>query len=105
MCEVITSTACSAARIPTPFLSAAFVASGLVHGAVCASSRPRVPRTYHLLEQQRVAFSKKHTEVQDFWDVKEEVIVEDLSKCRGGDEVILRKVQRERMETLNAHKL
>lgn len=45
--------------------------------------------TYHLLEQQRVAFSKEHAEVQDLWDVEQEVVVEDLSERRGGNEVIL----------------
>lgn len=53
-------------------------------------SRPCALRTYHLLEQWRVAFSKEHAEIQDLWDVKQEVIVEDFSKCRGGNEVILR---------------
>ena len=53
-------------------------------------SRPCALRTYHLLEQWRVAFSKEHAEIQDLWDVKQEVIVEDFSKCGGGNEVILR---------------
>lgn len=48
-----------------------------------------VPRTYHLLEQWGVAFSKEHAEVQDLWDVEEEVVVEDFSKCSGGQEVFL----------------
>ena len=57
--------------------------------------RPAVPRpqallTYHLLQQRGVAFSKEHAEVQDLWDVKQEVVVEDFSKSRGGNEVILR---------------
>lgn len=61
-------------------------------GHLCAPPlpRPHALRTYHLLEQRRVAFSKEHAEVQDLWDVKQEVIVEDFSKCRGGNEVILR---------------
>lgn len=53
-------------------------------------SRPCALHTYHLLEQRGVPFSKEHAEVQDLWDVKQEVIVEDFSKCRGGNEVILR---------------
>ena len=44
--------------------------------------------SYHLLQQRGVAFSKEHTEVQDLWDVKLEVVVEDFSKSRGGNEVI-----------------
>lgn len=52
-------------------------------------ARPCALRTYHLLEQRRVAFSKEHAEVQDLWDVKQEVIVEDFSKCRRGNEVFL----------------
>lgn len=57
--------------------------------------QPHTLHTYHLLEQRRVAFSKEHAEVQDLWDVKQEVIVEDFSKRRGGNEVILGAGQRE----------
>lgn len=60
--------------------------------------RSYVLHTYHFLEEWWVAFSKEHTEVQDLWDVKEEVIVEDFSKCRWRNEVILRGKYRERME-------
>lgn len=58
--------------------------------SLCLPPGPGAPHTYHLLQQRGVAFSKEHTEVQDLWDVKQEVIVEDFSKSRGGNEVILR---------------
>lgn len=56
---------------------------------------PMCLHTYHLLEEWWVAFSKEYTEVQDLWDVKQEVIVEDFSKCRGWKEMILRKSERQ----------
>lgn len=72
-------------------LGGAFGTSNLAcEGCLCASLQARTLHTYHLLEQWRVAFSKEHAEVQDLWDVKQEVVVKDFSKCRGGDEVILR---------------
>lgn len=64
-------------------------------GPTPCTPQPHTPHTYHLLEQRRVAFSKEHAEVQDLWDVKQEVIVEDFSKRRGGNEVILGAGQRE----------
>lgn len=63
---------------------------------------PHILLTYHLLQQWRVAFSEKHAEVQDLWDVKQEVVVEDFSESRGRNEVILRN-SKERMSDLPKH--
>lgn len=74
-------------------------------GPPLCAPRSHAPRTYHLLEQWWVAFSKEHTEVQDLRDVKQEVIVEDFSKCRGGNEVILRNGAEKRWDFLKADAL
>lgn len=63
------------------------------------------PRTYHLLEQQRVAFPEEHAEVQDLGDVEQEVVVENFSKRRRGKEVILRVAQREAGASVWQHPL
>lgn len=72
-----------------------------IWGPSLCTPKSYILRTYHFLEQWWVAFSKEHTEVQDLWDVKEEVIVEDFSKCRRRNEVILRE-STERMEAEGA---
>lgn len=66
------------------------------------SPGPHILPTYHLLQQRGVAFSKKHAEVQDLWDVEQEVVVEDFSESRGRNEVILRN-SKERMRDLPKH--
>lgn len=45
--------------------------------------------TNHLVQQLTVAFSKKHTEIENLGNVKQEVIINDFSKHSWGDEVLL----------------
>lgn len=52
---------------------------------------PWLELTDHLLEQETVAFSKEHTEIQNLRDVEQEVIVDNFSKDRGSDKMILQR--------------
>lgn len=45
--------------------------------------------TDHLVQQLAVAFSKEHTQIQDFGNVKQEVLIDDFSKHGRGEEVFL----------------
>lgn len=52
---------------------------------------PWLELTDHLLEQKTIAFSKKHTEIQNLRDVEQEVIVDNFSKDWGSDKMILQR--------------
>lgn len=45
--------------------------------------------TYHLVQQLAVTLSKKHTKIQNFGNVKQKVLVDDLPKHSWGKEVFL----------------
>lgn len=47
--------------------------------------------TYHFMQQTAVALSKEHTQIQDFGNVKQEVLIDDFSKHSRGEEVLLKK--------------
>lgn len=48
--------------------------------------------TNHFMQQLTVALSKQNTQIQNFGNVKQEVVVDNFSKHSGGDEVILWKL-------------
>lgn len=44
------------------------------------------------MQQLTVALSKQNTQIQNFGNVKQEVVIDNFSKHSGGDEVILWKL-------------
>lgn len=44
------------------------------------------------MQQLTVALSKQNTQIQNFGNVKQEVVIDNFSKHSRGDEVILRKL-------------
>lgn len=53
--------------------------------------------TNHLVQQLTVAFSKKHAQVEDFGNVKQEIIINDFSKHGRGKKVFLSKTNKQNM--------
>ena len=45
------------------------------------------------MQQLAVALSKEHTEIQNFGNVKQKVVVDNFSKHGGGEEVFLQEVE------------
>lgn len=52
------------------------------------------PLTNHLVQQLTVAFSEKHAQVEDFGNVKEEIVVNDFSEDGWGEIVFLSKTNK-----------
>lgn len=48
--------------------------------------------TNHFMQQLTVALSKQNTQIQNFGNVKQEIIIYNFSKHSRGDEVILREL-------------
>lgn len=57
--------------------------------------------TYHLLQQLAVALPKQHTQIQNFGNVEKKVVIDDFSKHRRGDEVLLREEMHAHAATIN----
>lgn len=53
------------------------------------NQNPNKLLTYHLLQQLAVSLSKEHTQIENFGNVKQEVIIDDFSKHSWGDEIFL----------------
>lgn len=52
--------------------------------------------TNHLLEQEAISFPKKDTEIHNLGDIEQEVIVNNFSKDRGSDKMILQRQGKKR---------
>lgn len=48
--------------------------------------------TNHFMQQLTVALSKQNTQIQNFRNVKKEIIIDNFSKHSRGDEVVLREL-------------
>lgn len=59
--------------------------------------------TNHLLEQEPISFPKKDTEIQNLGDIKQEVIVNNFSKDRGSDKMILQRQEKKSNLMYNPH--